>query len=240
MVLNDQQARPPEDGPSADVPPSLRHAWRWLLAATHLAALTPLVLLILAWAGGRLGANPIREITLRTGRYALALLVLSLACTPARSLTGLVAFQRLRKPLGLYAFLYVLLHLLTYLGLDFGFNLAFLWPEITRQPFVQVGLLAFLLLLPLAITSTRRWRKRLGKNWKRIHRLAYLAAALAVLHFYWAVKGDWRRPLAVAIVLALLLIARLPLIRKVLGKRQHTLVHSRESATRAPGTHKRH
>jgi sulfoxide reductase heme-binding subunit YedZ len=193
---------------------------RWLLRATHLAALTPLVLLLYAWVGGHLGANPIRELTLRTGRAALTLLVLSLACTPARLLTGAAAIQRLRKPLGLYAFLYLVLHLLIYLGLDFGFNLSFLWPEIRQQPFIQVGLLAFLLLLPLAITSTRGWRKRLGKNWKRLHRLAYLAAALAVLHFYWLVKGGWRRPLAAAIVLALLLLTRLPPIQKALSRRR--------------------
>lgn len=217
MVLNLQQTRPPDENHPAGVRSS-RRVQRGLLVVTHLAALTPLAMLLLAWAGGRLGANPIREITLRTGRSALTLLILSLACTPARILTGLGAIQRLRKPLGLYAFLYVCLHLLTYVGLDFGFNFGFLWPEITQQPFIQAGLLAFLLLLPLAITSTRWWRKRLGRDWKRLHRLAYLAAILAVLHFYWLVKGDWRRPLAAALVLALLLLARLLPLRKTLTK----------------------
>jgi sulfoxide reductase heme-binding subunit YedZ len=219
MVLNVQKTHPPDNGGPAGVRHSSIHKGRWLLAVTHLAALTPLILLLLTWSGGRLGANPIREITLRTGRYALTFLLLSLACTPARLLTGLPIIQRMRKPLGLYAFLYIILHLLTYVGLDFGFNFSFLWPEITQQRFVQVGLLAFLVLLPLAITSTRWWRKRLGRNWKRLHRLVYLAAVLAVLHFFWLVKGDWRRPLVAAIALALLLLTRLPPIQKALTRR---------------------
>jgi sulfoxide reductase heme-binding subunit YedZ len=219
MVLNVQQkTRPPDNKDPAGVKNRSGHAWRWLLLATHVAALAPLAALLLAWTRGGLGANPIREITLRTGRSALALLVLSLACTPARILTGLAVLQRLRKPLGLYAFLYVCLHLLTYVGLDFGFALSFLWPEIRQQPFIQAGLLAFLLLLPLAITSTRWWRKRLSRNWKRLHRLVYLAAILAVLHFYWLVKGDWRRPVTYAIILGLLLLARLPPVRRILVK----------------------
>jgi sulfoxide reductase heme-binding subunit YedZ len=174
----------------------------------------------LDWAGGRLGANPIRELTLRTGRHALFFLVLSLACTPARVLTGWSAIGQLRKPLGLYAFMYVTLHLLTYVGLDFGLNLAFLWPEITQRRFLQAGLLAFLLLLPVAVTSTRWWMRTLGRNWKRLHRLVYLAAVLAVLHFFWLVKGDWRRPLAYAVVLLLLLLARTPPARAALGHLQ--------------------
>jgi sulfoxide reductase heme-binding subunit YedZ len=219
MVLNVQQTRPPGSNPPAGAKRSSERVWRWLRLATHGAALMPLVMLLVAWVAGRLGANPVREITLRTGRAALVLLLLSLACTPARILTGLAVIQRLRKPLGLYAFLYGCLHLLTYVGLDFGFNLTFLWPEIAQQPFIQVGLLAFLLLLPLAITSTRRWRKRLGRDWKRLHRLAYLAAILAVFHYSWLVKGDWRRPLVAAIVLALLLLARLLPIRKRFARR---------------------
>jgi sulfoxide reductase heme-binding subunit YedZ len=218
MVLSTSQKRPPENTHPAGVRRSSAPLWRWAIIFVHLAALAPLALLLLAWTGGRLGANPIREITLRTGRYALTLLVLSLACTPLHLLTGLAPIRRLRKPLGLYAFLYVTLHLLTYLGLDFRFNLAFLWPEVTQQPFIQVGLLAFLALLPLAITSTRGWIARLGKNWKRLHRLVYLAAALAVLHFFWLVKSDWRRPAVAALALSLLLLARLPPLRKLWAK----------------------
>ena len=215
MVLNASQKSPPEDIPPAGVRSLSQSIWPWLQVVVHLAALAPLALLLLAWTGDRLGANPIREITLRTGRYALALVLLSLASTPLYLLTGLAAIRRLRKPLGLYAFLYVTIHLLTYVGLDFGFNLSFLWPELTQQPFIQVGLIAFLILLPLAITSTRGWIARLGKNWKRLHRLVYLAAALAVLHFFWIVKGDWRRPALAALVLGLLLLARLPPLHKL-------------------------
>ena len=220
MVLSSQKKRPPDRDAPAGVRGPSGQIGRWLLIATHLAALTPLLLLALAWSGGRLGANPIREITLRTGRAALTLLVLSLAVTPVRLIASLATIGRLRKPLGLYAFLYLTLHLLTYVGLDFGFNLSFLWPDVRQQRFVQVGLLSFLLLLPLAVTSTRRWQKRLGRNWKRLHKLAYPASALAVLHFFWLVKGDWRRPLAAAIVLALLLLARLSPVRKLLGSKQ--------------------
>jgi sulfoxide reductase heme-binding subunit YedZ len=113
--------------------------------------------------------------------------------------------------------MYVALHMLTYVGLDFGLSFSFLWPEITQQRFLQAGLLAFLLLLPLAVTSTRWWMKKLGKNWKRLHRLVYLAAVLAVLHFFWLVKGDWRRPLAYAVVLSTLLLARTPPARSALN-----------------------
>jgi sulfoxide reductase heme-binding subunit YedZ len=219
MVLDTKETHPSDRVRPAGAKDASNRIDRWLLALTHLAAWTPLALLLLAWIGGRLGANPIRELTLRTGRVALTFLMLSLACTPARFLTGWATIRRLRKPLGLYAFLYVTLHLLTYVGLDFGFNLAFLWPEVAHQRFIQVGLLAFLLLLPLAITSTRWWRRRLGRNWKRLHRLAYLAAVLSVLHFYWLVKADWRRPLVAAVVLILLLLIRLPPVRKALTRR---------------------
>jgi sulfoxide reductase heme-binding subunit YedZ len=209
MVLNARQTRPPDRDTPAGVRRPYRQFWRWLQVATHLAALAPLVLLALAWSGNRLGANPIRETTLRTGRAALTLLVLSLAVTPLRRLTGWAAIQRLRKPLGLYAFLYVALHLLTYVGLDFGFNLSILWPDLKQQRFIQVGLLSFLLLLPLAVTSTRRWQKRLGKNWTHLHKLVFPASILSLLHFFLLVKADIRRPLIYSTVLLVLFIIRL-------------------------------
>ena len=201
--------------------------WRWLLVLTHIAALAPLVLLLVDYATGRLSFNPIREITLRTGRYALILLVLSLACTPVRILTGWTPVMRLRRPLGLYAFGYAGLHLLVFAGLDYGFNLSFIWEEIVQRRFIQVGLIAFLILLPLAVTSTRRWIARLGKDWKRLHRMVYLAALLALLHFLWLVKGDLRRPLVYAVVVVLLLVVRIPPIRDALTNLRGQIVEGR-------------
>jgi sulfoxide reductase heme-binding subunit YedZ len=183
---------------------------------THVAALAPLILLLVDYATGRLSFNPIREITLRTGRYALILLVLSLACTPVRVLTGWNPVMRLRRPLGLYAFMYAGLHLLVFAGLDYGFKLSLIWEELAQRRFIQVGLVAFLLLLPLAVTSTRQWIAKLGMSWKRLHRLVYLAALLALLHFLWVVKGDLRRPLVYAVVVVLLLVVRIPPIRDAL------------------------
>jgi len=186
----------------------------WLRVLTHAAALAPLVVLVGDYARDQLTVDPIREITLRTGRYALTLLILSLACTPARILFGFKQVMRLRRPLGLYAFLYAGLHGLTFVGLDYGFDLPLIVPAILEKRFVQVGLLAFLALLPLAITSTKGWVKRLGKHWKRLHRLAYLAAVLAVIHFTWVLKAGGRgRPLLYGVVVALLLVFRVPAIQ---------------------------
>lgn len=186
---------------------------RWLQILTHVAALVPLAVLVWDYAHNRLTVNPIREITFRTGKSALVLLVLSLACTPAHIVFGFKKVLKLRRPLGLYAFLYASLHGLTFVGLDFGFDVGLILEEILQRRFVQVGMAAFLLLLPLAVTSTRGWVKRLGKNWKRLHRLVYLAALLAVVHFVWLAKGDIREPLLYGAVVALLLVTRIPPVR---------------------------
>jgi sulfoxide reductase heme-binding subunit YedZ len=193
---------------------------RWLQVLTHVGALIPLALLVWGYTQNQLTANPIREITLRTGRVALVLLLLSLACTPATILFRFKPALKLRRPLGLYAFLYAGLHLLTFVGLDYGFDFSLIVPEVRQKRFVQVGMLAFLLLLPLAITSTRGWIKRLGKNWKRLHRLVYLAAVAVVIHFVWLAKGDIRRPLRYGAVLALLLLIRVPPISRILRGRK--------------------
>jgi DMSO/TMAO reductase YedYZ heme-binding membrane subunit len=153
----------------------------WLQVVLHIGALIPLLLLVIDFARDELTFDPIREITLRTGRYALTLLELSLACTPLHILSGVRWFNRARRPLGLYAFLYASLHFLTFIGLDFGFNLSLIVREMREKPFIQVGLGAFLILLVLAVTSIKSWMRRLGKNWKRVQRGAYLAGTLAVL-----------------------------------------------------------
>ena len=185
----------------------------WLQILTHVAALAPLALMAWDYAQGQLSANPIREVTLRTGRAALILLVLSLACTPVHILFKFRPALKLRRPLGLYAFLYAALHGLTFVGLDYGFDPELVLEEIVQRRFVQAGIVAFLLLVPLAITSTKGWVRRLGKNWKRLHRLVYLAAMIALLHFVWLAKGDIRRPLAYGAVVVLLLVIRLPFVR---------------------------
>jgi len=185
----------------------------WLQILTHVGALLPLAILAWDYAQNQLTANPIREITIRTGRSAIVLLLLSLACTPIYTLFGFKPVLRLRRPLGLYAFLYAGLHGLTFVGLDYGFDLVLIGQELLQKHFVQVGALAFLILVPLAITSTRGWVARLGKNWKRLHRLVYLAALLAGVHFMWAVKANTRVPLLYGAVLAVLLVARIPAVQ---------------------------
>ena len=190
---------------------------RWLQIATHAGALTPLALLIWDYWQDQLTANPIQNITFRTGKAALVLLVLCLSCTPIHALFRFGRVLALRKALGLYAFSYAGLHLLTFIGLDYGFDPGLLQEAIFKKRYALVGFAAFLTLLPLAITSTRGWMKRLGKSWKRLHRLVYLAGLLAVVHFVWLVKSDIREPLAYGTVVVLLLVARLTKVRTVLS-----------------------
>lgn len=193
---------------------ALRH--NWLRILTHLAALAPLVVLL--WDGytGNLTVNPIQEITHRTGKYALVLLILSLACTPVNTALDYKPVIALRRPLGLYAFTYATLHFLTFIYLDYGLDLELLWLELSEKRYVLVGFAAFLLLLPLALTSTKGWMRRLGRRWRKLHRLVYLAAPLAIVHYVWLVKSDVREPLAYGAVLALLLAARVPPVRRAL------------------------
>jgi sulfoxide reductase heme-binding subunit YedZ len=163
-----------------------------------------------AFQGG-LGANPIEAALNRLGFWAMTLLALSLVPTPARDLLGVAWLQRLRRVLGVTAFAYALLHFLFYVGVDKFFDWRTIGQDLTRRPFIMVGFAALLCLAPLAVTSTDGWVRRLGfRAWKRIHRLAYLAAALAVVHFVWRVKADLRKPLLFAAVFLVLLAVRLP------------------------------
>jgi methionine sulfoxide reductase heme-binding subunit len=188
----------------------------WLPILTHVGALLPLALLIWNFFHDQLTANPIQYITFQTGKTALVLLVLALACTPLNTIFELKRVVSLRKPLGLYAFLYATLHFLTFVGLDYQFDPELLKEAIFKKRYALVGFAAFLSLLPLAITSTRGWMRRLGRNWKRLHRLIYLAALLAVIHYVWLVKSDVREPLAYGAVVVLLLGLRLKTVRKTL------------------------
>ena len=189
---------------------------KWLPVVTHFGSLLPLASLAWKFFHDQLTANPIQYITFRTGKAALVLLVLSLACTPLSTIFGLRQLIGLRKPLGLYAFTYATLHFLTFVGLDYQFDPHLLQEAILKKRYALVGFAAFLSLLPLAITSTKGWMKRLGKKWKQLHRLIYLASILVIIHFVWLVKSDIREPLAYGAVVFLLLFLRLTPVRKAL------------------------
>jgi sulfoxide reductase heme-binding subunit YedZ len=188
-----------------------RKLLRW---AMHAAALFPLAWLIFDYWFGFLGPEPVRAIILRTGKAAIILLVLSLAMTPATILFGWKYAATLRKPLGLYGFMYVCLHLLTFVWLDYGFVLPLIVEEIVARRYALVGFLAFVLLVPLAITSNKYSMKKLGKNWKKLHTLVYLIGVLAVVHYIWLVKNAYTQPLIFAAILAVLLFVRLPAVRQ--------------------------
>ena len=195
----------------APLPPKSRTAQRWIKPVAISALLLPLAKIGWDAANGALGANPIEAVQNRLGFWAITLLALSLVPTPAKELLGVDWLQRLRRVLGVTAFAYALLHFLFYVGVDKFFDWRTISTDLTRRPFIMVGFAALLCLTPLAITSTDGWVKRLGfKTWKRTHRLVYLAAALAVVHFVWRVKADLRRPLLFAVIFLVLLAARLP------------------------------
>lgn len=202
-------------------------AARWIRPAAWMGGLTPLVLLVAGAFTGGLGADPIEYVTLRTGFATLLMLMLTLAVTPVRRWTGWNWLAPARRTLGLCAFLYVCLHFLTYM-VDQGFSLGYIWEDIAERPYVTVGFTAFLLLLPLALTSTKAAIRRLGKRWQKLHRLVYLAAGLGVLHFTWLVKSDLREPLIFAAVFAVLMATRIPGLPGGGGKKKT----SRPAATR--------
>ncbi len=188
----------------------------WLFWLVNIVAAVPLVLLLWDYQNSALGFNPLTEITHRTGNTAVQLLLLSLACTPLITITGWRQPATVRKSLGLWAFVYASFHLLNFVGLDYGFDLQFILMDgLPTKPYILIGLLAFLMLTPLAITSTKGWQRRLGKNWKRLHKLVYVIGVAAIIHFFWAVKAadDWE-PALYAIALSLLLVARIPAVRR--------------------------
>lgn len=178
-------------------------------AAVFLACLLPLLLLLLDAVRGNLTANPIENLTHRTGWWALTLLIATLAITPLRRLTGWNGVIKLRRMIGLFAFFYATLHVAIYFGLDQLLSFRYITEDILQRPYITVGFLAWLLLIPLAVTSTRGWIRRLGRRWQRLHRLVYLSAALAILHFLWLVKADTREPLLFAAAFAVLMLLRL-------------------------------
>jgi sulfoxide reductase heme-binding subunit YedZ len=180
-------------------------------AAVFVAALLPFARLILYIIIDRLGANPVEFITRSTGDWTLYFLIFTLAITPLRHLTNWVWLTRLRRMLGLYAFFYVCLHFLTFLWFDHFFDLKEMWKDVVKRPFITIGFIAFVLLVPLAVTSTNAMVKRLGyKRWQLLHRLVYLIACLGVLHFFWmrAGKNNFGDPILYGSIVAALLLMR--------------------------------
>jgi sulfoxide reductase heme-binding subunit YedZ len=173
------------------------------------ACLLPLASLVYGAFAGTLGANPVERITHRTGLTTLTLLLITLAIAPLRRWTGILWLIQYRRLVGLFAFFYGCLHLLTYLLLDQNLSIPAMMHDVAKRPFITMGMLAWLSMLPLALTSTQRSIRRLGKNWLRLHQLIYLAATAGAIHFYWLVKLDKHEPREYLIVLGVLLAARL-------------------------------
>jgi sulfoxide reductase heme-binding subunit YedZ len=188
----------------------------WFPILVHIACLLPIPWLIFDYFQGNLTADPIRGAILRTGKIALILLVLSLACTPLNTIFGFKPALRVRRALGDYSFLYVCIHFAIFVGLDYGFEFQLIAHELSK-PYALVGLIAGLLLIPLAITSFPPWPKRLGKNWKRLHSIVYLIDLLAALHYIWVVKQGVTQPYLWLILIIFLLVLRLPPIRHSLS-----------------------
>ena len=182
---------------------------KWTKVALWLACLAPAVWLAYGIFTNNLGPNPIEAITRGTGDWTLRILLASLAITPARRLLQQPDLIRFRRMLGLWAFFYAFLHLMTWVWLDKFFDPAEMWADVVKRKFVTAGMAGFLCLLPLALTSTTGWIRRLGKNWQRLHRLAYVAAAAGVVHYWWLVKSDIRLPAMYGAILIALLELRL-------------------------------
>jgi sulfoxide reductase heme-binding subunit YedZ len=180
-----------------------------LLFLLCLAPLAKLVLETLAVGGLSLGANPVEELIHRLGIWGLNFLLITLAVTPLRRISGMNWLLRFRRMLGLFAFFYVLMHFLTYAGLDQRFDLVAIFEDVAERPYITIGFTALVLLIPLAVTSTNAMMRRLGRRWQKLHRLVYVIAILGVWHFYWQVKLDTLEALVYAAILAVLLGYRL-------------------------------
>lgn len=186
----------------------------------HLGAWIPFVVIVIDYFNNNLTVNPIQEVTIRTGKTAITLLVLSLACNPIELIFKYKPVLKIKRPLGLYAFYYALLHFLIFILVDYGLNWQFIKEALLEKRYTLIGASAFIILLILAIFSTDYSRRLLKKNWKKIHRFVYLAAILVVIHYIWAVKTDIRLPLVYGGLILILLAFRLPLIRKrILNKK---------------------
>src|SRR5512134_3395447 len=206
-----------------------------LQVAIHIYGWSAFVRLVIDFFNDNLTANPIQALEQRTGRHAITLLVMSLACTPLNNLFGWRELLKRRRALGLYAFLYATIHVIIFADLDYGLAWSLIAQTILEKPYIVVGVIGFLLMIPLAFTSFDIWKKRLGKNWKRLHQAVYLIAPLVALHYAWGkrvdffrLQGEIIRPLIYSIFILLLLFMRLPQVRKALASfRDRVLVRFR-------------
>ena len=195
-----------------------------LQIAIHLYAWSALLWIIFELLTDSFSINPIQELEQRTGRHAITLLVLSLLCTPLNTIIKFPELLKRRRTLGLYALMYATVHVLIFINLDYGLAWSLIARTVFEKPYIVVGAIAFLLLIPLGVTSFDIWKIRLGKNWKRLHQVVYIIAPLAVLHYLWSKKGDILslsgdilRPTIYGLVLAVFLILRIPAVRKYIA-----------------------
>jgi len=214
-----------------------------LQIAMHIYAWSGLVYLVFDFLTGNLSPNPIQDLEQRTGRHALTLLVLSLLCTPLNTLFKWSEPLKRRRALGLYAFMYAVIHVIIFADLDYGLAWSRLLQEVIEKPRLVVGMIAFALMIPLAITSFDIWKKRLGKNWKRLHQAVYFIAPLVVLHYLWSKKGDILslqgeilKPLIYGLVIAIFLIMRIPPIRKAIASLSNRMLALIPKKARQPET----
>jgi sulfoxide reductase heme-binding subunit YedZ len=207
---------------------------RWMKPLVFVLCLLPLVLVAARAQQDELGANPIEFITHFTGDWTLRFLLITLAVTPARRLFQWPNLIRFRRMLGLWAFFYACLHLMTWMWLDKFFDPKEMWADVVKRRFITMGMTAFALLVPLAITSTKGWIRRLKRKWQQLHRLVYISAAAGVIHYWWLVKSDIRLPLMYAVILAVLLGLRFLPARQ--GNRTLGYAERHGSERPAPGT----
>ena len=202
--------------------------------AVWIGCLTPLALLVAEAFGLRgmsLGANPVEMVLHTTGKTGLNILFISLAVTPARVLTGINQLIRLRRPLGLFSFFYIVLHFVTYAALDLRLDFSMLYTDITMRPYITVGMAALAGMIPLAVTSTSGMQRRLGRRWVTLHRAVYGIAILGLIHFFWQVKIDIREPLVYAVILTFLLGFRV--VRAIRLRRRRRLAVGQATAARS-------
>ena len=198
-----------------------------------LLCLIPLGILVWDTLQNELGTDPVAQLEHRTGLWALRLLLTTLAITPLRRISGWNKAVRYRRMLGLFAFFYATVHLAIYLFIDLGGYWADIFEQIAKKPYITVGFAAWLLLIPLAVTSTQKMMRRLGRRWQTLHKLVYATALLGVLHFLWLVKADKREPLLYFAVFGVLMLWRLPRTFNLLDRRPSPPRHSSAPQTQS-------